>query len=41
MELKNEKQKFKTALRQDLITHTFYSLQEFLTSNQVSFPLQH
>ena len=40
LELKNEKQKFKAALKPYPIAHTFYSLDEFLTSSQVSFPLQ-
>jgi hypothetical protein len=40
LELKNDKPKFKAVLRQYLIAHTFHSLDKFLSSSQVTFPLQ-
>jgi len=41
LKLKQKKPKFKVALREYLIAHTFYSLDEFLSNSQITFPLQH
>ena len=39
--LKQKKPKFQVALRECLIAHTFYSLDEFLYNSRITFPLQH
>jgi hypothetical protein len=37
LKLKQEKPKFKVPLRECLIAHTFYSLDEFLSTSQIAF----
>jgi len=41
LKLKQKKPKFKVAFRQYCIAHTFYSLNVFLSTSQITFPLQH
>jgi hypothetical protein len=41
LKLKQKKPKFKVALRECLIAHSFYSVGEFLSNSQITFPLQH
>jgi hypothetical protein len=40
LKLKQETPKFQIALREYILAHTFYSLNEFL-SNQIAFRLKH
>ena len=41
LKLKQNKPKFKVACTEYLIAHTFYSLNLFLSTSQITFPLQH
>jgi len=41
LKLKQKKPKFKVAFRQYSIAHTFYSLNVFLSTSQIAFPLHH
>jgi hypothetical protein len=41
LKLKQGKPKLKAALRQYMIAHTSYSLDTFLSTSQITFPLQH
>ena len=41
LKLKQKKPKFKVAFRQYLTAHTLYSLHQFLSTSQITFPLQH
>jgi hypothetical protein len=41
LKLKQGKPKLKAALRECIIAHTFYSLDKFPYTSQITFPLQH